>query len=146
MASLKKSVMLSDQTQNYIAARQRSDAGDYSWSQGVNGAVSALQFILANSLPDFTEKEWLAILSCFNGNMYDDTRVESFLSLSSRMMDDVGAIDINELEASYREVVIKVHKLTVVEQYAVSDMCRKFWANKHENEQLLDIIEKLKRV
>lgn len=148
MPSIKKSVMLSEQTQQYIQARHRRDDAqdDFSWSQGVNGAVSALRFVLANSLPDLTEKEWLAVLNVFNGTMYDDQRIQSFLSLASRMMDDVGALDINQLDPEYKAIVLKMHSLSVVEQYAVSDMCRKFWANKQENGSLLEIIARLKEV
>lgn len=146
MSSIKKSVMLGKNTQKYISARFRKEHEQdvFAWSQGLNGAVSTLQFVLANSLPDLTEKEWFVVLNVFNGTMWDDERIESFLSIATRMMDDVGAIDVNQLDPDYKAIVIKMHGLSAVEQYAVSDMCRKFWANRQEAAPLLEMIEKLK--
>lgn len=141
--------MISEKTQAYIATRFRKEDGTaetYSWSQGINGAVATLQFVLSNSLPDLTEYEWECVLNTFNGTMWDDERIESFLSIASRMMDEIGAVDINEVEEKYAHVVRKMHKLSVVEQYSVADMCRKFWSNSHSEKTMLEIIEKLKNI
>lgn len=148
MPSIKKSIMISDKSQAYIVCRfRKEDAQDvFSWSQGINGAVSTLQFILANSLPELTEYEWECVLNTFNGTMWDDERIESFLSIASRMMDNIGAVDINEVEENYANAVRKMHALTAVEQYAVADMCRKFWSDSHKESTMAEIIDSLKGI
>lgn len=144
MPSIKKSVMLSEQTQNYISSRQRSEDGDYSWSQGVNGAVHALTWMLDQALPELTQYEWECVLNTFNGTMFDDMRMQSFLSLSSRMMDERGALSLEDVEPEYAAVIRRVHQLSLIEQYAVADTARKFWAKSfgkiEEGMTLIDLI------
>jgi len=148
MPSIKKSVMLSEKMQNYIAARQRleNEDDDYAWSRGVNAPCSALIWITNQVLPDLTEYEWQCVLNVYNGHHFDDN-IHNWTGIAGCMMDDVGAISIEELEPNYAEVVKKMHKLSAIEQYAVMDMTRKFWANPHTDKgknSLLEIIESLK--
>lgn len=124
MASLKKSVMFSELTQAYITARTRSDS-NIAWSQALNEGFKALQWLTTESLPELTEGEWETILNVYSGSIIE--LIPPF-RIASDMMDDKGAIALEELEPEYADLVKKMHALSQVEQFAVLDFVQKFWA------------------
>lgn len=124
MPSIKKSVMFSEQTQAYIDARTRSD-DQIAWSQALNEGFKALQWLTAESLPELTEGEWETILNVFSGSIIEFTPP---FRIASDMMDDKGAIALEELDPEYAALVKKMHALSQVEQFAVLDFVQKFWA------------------
>lgn len=149
MENLINSIVITEKTQAYIVSRfSKEDGADEtnSESQIMNGAVATLQFVLSSSLPNLTVYEWQCVLNTFNGTMSDHEHIESFQSIDSRMMEDMGAADVDELEEKYAQVVLKMRKLNVIEQYSVADMCRKYWNNSHSEQNLLATIEKLRGV
>lgn len=124
MPSIKKSVMFSELTQDYIAARTRSD-DNIAWSEALNEGFKALKWLSQQALPELSAEEWQIILNAYAGS------IVSFnppYRVASDLMDDVGAISIEELEPEYAALVKKVHSMDQMGQYAIMDFVQKFWA------------------
>lgn len=124
MASIKKSVMLSDLTQKFIGDRSRQD-GDIAWSENLNEGIKALSWIASAELPELTQSEWQTILNVYAGSAIDYTPP---YRVASDMMDDRGAISIDELEPEYAALVRKIHGMTQAQQWAILDFAKRFWA------------------
>ncbi|MDN0082394.1 hypothetical protein QU487_06455 [Crenobacter sp. SG2305] len=145
--SIKKSVMLADHFIAYAKARglTRGEDGDVLWSQAVNGAVSSLTRLYDLLLPDLTEQDWHLILNAFNGHFFTD--MDLHVSIASCIMDDLGVLELSEVDPKVAESVRKIAKLTVPEQAAVLDMARKFWgASERSGNSLLEIIQGLRGI
>lgn len=142
--SLKKSVMLSDETLAFISARTR-DTGDtdIKWSQAVNGAFSELSRLYGQLLPDLSQQEWTLILNAYNGHFFDQNSHR--ISIASCIMDDLGEVSFEDLDDETAAAVRRIHGLSQPEQAAVLDMVKKFWGGSAtKTGSLLEIIESLK--
>jgi|SRR5690625_2359700 len=125
MASIKKSVMFSDGTQAYIAARTKGGLDEISWSKALNEGFKALKWLADQALPDLSADEWQVILNAYAGSIVS---FDPPYRVASDLMDDVGAISIEELEPSYAALVKKIHGMSQLEQYAIMDFVQKFWS------------------
>ena len=124
---IKKSVYLSDETKQYIEARNSPHNDSVAWSDGINRSVSALNWLGRELLPELSEKEWNVILNVYTGSLVDFNYP---LRIASDMMDNVGVIDLNEIaDEYYRELVIKTHSFSQPEQWAVMDFVLYYWSN-----------------
>jgi len=125
MPSIKKSVMFSEATQDYIAARTRED-GAIAWSQALNESFKALKWLSQQALPELSQNEWQTILNAHEGC------IVSFnppYRVAINIIDDALArIETDELGPGYTPLVKKVHGLSQIEQYAVMDFVQKFWS------------------
>lgn len=124
MASIKKSVMFSDGTQKYIAARTRAE-DEIAWSQSLNEGFKALKWLTDQALPELAAAEWQVILNAYAGSIIS---FDPPYRVASDLMDDVGAISIEDLEPSYAALVKKIHGMSQLEQYAIMDFVQKFWS------------------
>lgn len=127
MASVKKSVMFSDQTVAYIKARTREE-NEISWSQALNEGFKALAWVTKQSLPELSAKEWGMLLNVYAGCIVEFTPP---FRIASDMMDDRGEISIETLDKvdpGYAALVRKMHGLSQIEQFAVLDFVQKFWS------------------
>lgn len=127
MPSIKKSVMLSEQAQRYIDTRGYTKGGgeDYAWSEAVNETFKAAQWVAESSLPELSQAEWQHILNAHSGVIIDYTPP---YRLASDLMDNVGAVSLEELDPDYAALVRKLHSMSQAAQFAVLDFTRKFWA------------------
>lgn len=139
--SIKKSVMFSGETVDYIKARTREDA-EVSWTASLNSAFQSLKWATSQSLPKLSENDWDIIFSVYSGCIID---LHPPLRVASDIMDDAGAISLEELQPRTAELVKKVHAMSQIEQFAILDTVQKFWANSWNDEgSLSEIIEKIK--
>ncbi|MFL9704642.1 hypothetical protein [Aeromonas veronii] len=136
---LKKSVMLSDNTLDYISSRHRDADGEPRWSAAVNGAVDTLRAIYRSSVPDLNEKAWNLLLNAHAGHFFD-WRPISPMRLASDIMDDLGVISIESLTEGDAEAVRTIHGLSQIEQLAVFEVIRIFWAGERTEETLMGMI------
>lgn len=136
---LKKSVMLSDNTLDYISSRNRDADGEPRWSAAVNGAVDTLRAIYRASVPDLNERAWNLLLNAHAGHFFD-WRPIAPMRLASDIMDDLGVISIESLTEGDAEAVRTIHGLSQIEQLAVFEVIRIFWAGERTEETLMDMI------
>lgn len=122
--SIKKSIMLNDATVEHLRRRTRHD-NEIAWSAAINGGFEALGWLGRELLPDLSPAEWEIILNTYTGCLLDYHRP---LRIASDIMDDRGAIDINELDEATAAVVRRCHAMSQPEQYAVLDFVAQFWA------------------
>ena len=145
MPSIKKSVMFSEGTLDYINARVRHPS-DIGWSEVLNEGFKALRWLSNQALPDLTPEEWEVILNAYSGCLM------SFAPpyrIASDLMDDRGAISLDDVEPDYAALVKKIHAMTQVQQYAIQDFVIKFWAGGDKWDDAKDfgeIIEKIKKL
>ena len=143
--SIKKSVMISDQTLNFIEERTNCEIG---WSKAVNGAFSSLQLLINLNMPNLSDKDWRIVLDvhCGNINLFDS--VSYPFRLASDVMDHYGVIDLNDLAPEIQVTVKKLHGLTQAEQYAVYDVVGRFWAENWSeiDGDFSDILESLTKI
>ena len=140
MSSIKKSVMLSSETTAYILARNK-DENEISWSESLNEGFKILKFISQQALPELSQEEWTIILNTYAGSTVDNVRFP--LRIASDIMDDLGVIDPSLLKKEIKATVEKVYEFNQIEQFAIMDFVRKFWA-KNWDCDWEEIVEKIK--
>lgn len=136
MASMKKSVMFSDKTVNYIQSRTRYES-EIAWSQALNEGFKALSWITRQALPELTTGEWTIIL-----NVYAGTWIEFHppFRIASDIMDNFGEVDITQLDDDIADLVKKVYAMSQIEQFAIMSFVQIFWANNWNSEPDFDAI------
>ena len=139
---IKKSVMISDQTLNFIEERTNCEIA---WSKAVNGAFSNLQLLINLNMPNLSDKDWRIVLDVHSGNINLFDSVSYPFRLASNVMDHYGVIDLNDLVPEIQMTVKKLHGLTQAEQYAVYDVVGRFWAKNWSevDGEFSDILESL---
>lgn len=125
--SIKKSLMISDSTLDYINARTKADTSDVRWSHEVNKAFSQLGWTMRQALPDLTHGEWELLLNVYAGTWLDDFAPP--FRIASDIMDHFGAVDLSTLDEDTQAVIRRMHGLSQVEQLAVMDFIQKYWSN-----------------
>lgn len=144
--SIKKSIMLSDETVAYINSRHRAEDGELRWSAAVNGAVDTLRQIIRPALPTLPMPAWLLLLNAHCGHFFD-WRPVGPLRLASDIMDDLGVLSLDELDAETGALIRQIHGLSQIEQLAVFEVIKIYWANtRHEcslSEQISACVELL---
>lgn len=142
MPSLKKSAMISEETQGYAAARTKTPIEEVTWSAPVNEAFKALKWLSNEALPDLSPSEWEVILNAYAGS------IVSFnppFRVASDLMDDAGAISLEELKPDHAAIVKRVHGMSQIEQFAIMDFVQKFWARDWSDcEDFREIIDRIK--
>lgn len=136
MASMKKSVMFSDNTVSYIQSRTRHES-EIAWSQALNEGFKALSWITRQALPELTTGEWTIIL-----NVYAGTWIEFHppFRIASDIMDNFGEVDITKLDDDIANLVKKVYAMSQIEQFAIMSFVQIFWANNWNGEPDFDAI------
>lgn len=136
MASMKKSVMFSDNTVSYIQSRTRHES-EIAWSQALNEGFKALSWITRQALPELTTGEWTIIL-----NVYAGTWIEFHppFRIASDIMDNFGEVDIIQLDDDIADLVKKVYAMSQIEQFAIMSFVQIFWANNWNGEPDFDAI------
>ena len=145
MPSIKKSVMLSEGTLDYINARVRHES-EIGWSEVLNEGFKALKWLSAQALPDLTPDEWQYLLNAYSGCMMSFSPP---YRIASDLMDDAGAVSIEELTPEYAALVKKIHGMTQVQQYAIQDFIIKFWAGGdkwNDAKDFGEVIERIKKL
>lgn len=141
MASLKKSVMFSELTQNYIRNRTR-DENEIAWSQALNEGFKALSWLTRQSIPELSHREWEIILNVYAGSIIE---FHAPFRIASDIMDNFGALELTELEPDVAGMVKKVYGMSQIEQFAIMDFVQIFWSNNWNAEPDFDtIITKIK--
>lgn len=141
MASLKKSVMFSEQTQSYINARTRYE-NEIAWSQALNEGFKALSWLTRQALPELTHSEWEVILNVYAGSIIE---FHPPFRIASDIMDNFGAIELGQLDTETAGVVKKVYGMSQLEQFAIMEFVQVFWANNWNKEPDFDaIVTKIK--
>lgn len=123
--SIKKSLYLSDLTENWITATSGGDE-DPAWSASVNATFEQFRYLLGQALPNLSRKEWTALL-----NIYAGWRAPCYslpIRIASDIMDDAGTVDISRLPDDTRALVHKMHGLSQLEQLAVLYFVQIFWS------------------
>lgn len=128
--SIKKSVMISDESVDYIEARNL--ATKINWSRSVNDALGELGKLYEVLLPPLTLDQWQVILDCYAGPVEVGTRPAR---IASDLLDHCGEVDLEALSEHYRETVLRVHQLNQAEQMAVLDVVRRFWLRSRQDSE-----------
>ena len=138
MPAIKKSVMLSSDTYDYILARAKN-VNDISWSESINAGFKILKFIAKQALPELSHTEWMLILNTYagTGNMRFPLRI------ASDILDNYGVIDVSELKDEVQATIMKIHHFNQIEQFAMMDFVEKFWAKSWECDWA-EIVETIK--
>ena len=137
--SLKKSIMLSDETLAAIESRKVKGADDVLWSQSVNSCFEKTEWVIKHALPELTGDEWQMLFNVYAGCWLNDFMPP--YRIASDMMDDAGAISLDELNDDYAALVKKVHGFSQVEQFAITEVIQKFWCGEwNDYKTLTDIV------
>lgn len=141
MPSIKKSLMISEDTFNYIDARTKHEA-DITWSQAVNEGFRALKWLTDEALPELDVLQWHHILNVYSGTLLE---FRPPFRIASDIMDDAGAISVDEVSPMVADLVRRTHNMSQLEQFAVLDFVQKFWAGEwSECVDFGEIFEKIK--
>lgn len=124
--SLKVSAYFSAASASTIKKRTRNFE-----SPNISGTTNELlrryEWLVAESLPDLSNKEWVMLLNVYSGSML--TTATFPCRIASDMMDNINAIDINEIaEPEYAALVQKVYVMSQAEQMAVLDFIEQYWS------------------
>lgn len=120
------SLYLSANTMAALNKRDKVDGEPLNLSGAVNEIVTRYTWVMRQSLPELTSTEWQHILNVYAGSWMWDQHPPA--RIASDMLDNVGAISVDDLEPSYRAIVVKAHGWSQAQQYAVLDFVQQFWA------------------
>ena len=143
----KKSVFLSDYTVNWIESTTSkklngTDIDGPKWSESINATFEQFRFLLRTSLPELTMAEWQTILNVYAGCYFPAHGVPA--RIASDMMDNIGAVDLNQVEQNYADLVRKVHAFNQVEQLAILYFVQIFWSNDWKMKEWQEIVDGIK--
>lgn len=124
--SIKKPVVITDESLSYIQARNPHPGSEASWSRAVNCALDHLGWITRELLPELSETDWELILNVYSGATQEFYRP---FSLSADCMSYFGARDIGDVPEKYQGSIQLFRDLTQAEQYAVFQFVEVFWCN-----------------
>jgi hypothetical protein len=120
---IKKSLMLSDKSVEFM--RQRSRGEEISWSQAVNAAFDDLAFFMNENNPkNLTTEEWRMLLNAFASS---EIEWNPGLSLAGAVADDLGIEDLDAINASTSKSIKKLMQLSKSEQRAAFDLVKRYW-------------------
>ena len=125
MPSIKKAVMFSEHSQNYIRARAKGE-DEITWSGALNEGFKALSWLSRQALPDLSPGEWEKILNVYAGTWIELTPP---FRIASDIMDHWGAIEIGQLDQDWGDLVRKIHAMSQIQQYAIMDFVQIFWSH-----------------
>lgn len=145
--SIKKSIMISDQTVNFLNSRSKEDSY-ISWSQGINSAVVELDAVYADLLPRVMDKltsdDWQVILDTYSGCLLNPVVMPQ--RIASDIMDNYGVIEVTALPEACQNAVRTVHGMSQSEQLAIMHLVRRFWATQaKKDETLAEMVARLAR-
>jgi len=125
----KKSVFLADLTVAWIETTTQKDHAAHDgpkWSEAINATFEQFRFLMRESLPDLSQDEWTIILNVYAGCYFPAHGVPA--RIASDMMDNVGAVSVEDLTPDYAALVRKVHALSQPQQLAVLYFVQIFWS------------------
>ena len=143
MPTIKPSVSLSEHSQEILAVYTRPDKGHPAGlSPMINAVIQRYDWLMKHSLPELTADEWQMLLNC-----YCSTEMVSYtppFRIASDMMDDLGVLELAELEENLQTFIKRVNGFSQAEQLAILDRCHRFWNSQvKEGEPLLEFIQRL---
>jgi len=125
---IKKSVFLSNGTEQWIADTTIKNEKNPLWSESTNVTFAQFKWLLKNSLPELDNGDWNIIINTYKG-CYMPGHV-----LPARIASDImiffGAVDVNTLSDDCRDIVIKLNTMSQAEQLAILYVVQIYWANK----------------
>jgi len=131
---IKKSVFLSDQSEQIIRSMSRDDKHPQ-WSEIINQTLSAADWIFKQSLPNFTPAEWQVILNAYSGTCAS-LQCQPY-RVASDLMDDLGLLEVDQHPNV--DLVRRIHGMSQAEQFAILTFVQIFRSN-NWNEDLPEII------
>ncbi|MGI9277857.1 MAG: hypothetical protein ACR2PT_23790 [Endozoicomonas sp.] len=141
MPPVKKSVMLSEASHQFLLDRTREGVG-VGWSENVNFNIRALRFLIQDNMPALTVEQWRIILNTYNG-----ISIESDVPpyrIASDMMDHYGVLELSELKNDdIRQTVRTVHGFTQSQQFAILDVVLRFWCADWKMKDLKEGLDEL---
>lgn len=120
---MKKSVHLSNQTERFINERTLSDSPNFSGQ--INSAIETLAHLAQAEKPALSDSEWTELYNIYAGS--DLTRLVLPLNLAKDMLDHYGATVPSQLP-DQQALIERLAAMTQVQQYAIIDAVRVFWA------------------
>jgi hypothetical protein len=136
---IKKSVFLSDQTEQIIRKMSRDDDHPQ-WSNVINQTLAAADWVFRESLPELTPAEWQVILNAYAGTC-DTLQVQPY-RIASDLMDDLGLIAVDDHPNA--DLVKRIHGMSQAEQFAILTFVQLFWSNDWND--VPDFSEVIKRI
>lgn len=124
----KKSVFLSDTTVSFInATTSGPDDDGPKWSNAINASIEQYRYLLASAMPELTDMEWQAILNTYAGCYMPAHNYPP--RIASDMMDDMGEINIDNVEPERAALIKRIHAMSQLEQMAILYFNQIFWLN-----------------
>ena len=127
--AIKKSVFLSDRTGEWISVTTCKSGFDMTpkWSESINATTDQFRYLLKVSIPDLNIYEWTSIFNIYNGCHMPAHSIPA--RVASDMMDNIGAIDLENVGKDYAALVRKVYAMTQTEQLAITYVAQIFWSS-----------------
>lgn len=127
--AIKKSVRLSDKTENLCQIFWRQD-GSENWSGAINAMALRYDILMKECLPDLTEAEKNAYACAYNGRMLNkDIMLEvaafDFTISEACQFDSQIAYFTGDAEAFYK----KSAAYSKAEKLAIIDFTQRYWSN-----------------
>lgn len=122
--AIKKSVFLSDRTGEWISTTTCKSG---KWSESINATTDQFRYLLRVSVPELSIEEWTSIFNIYNGCHMPAHSIPA--RVASDMMDDIGAIDLENVDKDYAALVRKVYAMTQAEQMAITYVAQIFWSS-----------------
>lgn len=120
----KRSVQLNEQTETYINQRNTTDDKP-NISSHLNQAIAQLNYLSRTERPELTIQEWRELYNVYAGS--DMTMIALPIDLANDVLVHYGANVPQQTDCS--ELVLKLREMTQIQQYALIDAVRIYWAN-----------------
>lgn len=137
-----KPIIFSASVVDYIEMRTKSN-NETEWSQELDEAFKAMQWLSIAYLPELTDQQWRYIIDA-----YTDKKIQFSppYNISSEMMASQGVVTLDKLELEHAETVNIVFQCSQAQQFAIMDLVKRYWARDWSEEQDFSaIINKLKK-
>lgn len=146
----KKSVFLSDQTVGWIESTTKKTLNDQEldgpkWSEAINATFEQFRHLLRGAFPDLSMDEWQMILNVYAGCYFPSHGVPA--RIASDMMDNLGEIDIAQVEQTmpdYAALVRKMAAIPQLQQLAILYFVQIFWSNDWKMKEWPEIVAEIK--
>ena len=121
----KRSVQLNEQTETYINQRNTTDDKP-NISSHLNQAIAQLNYLSRTERPELTIQEWRELYNVYAGS--DMTMIALPIDLANDVLTHYGASVPEQTDCP--DLIIKLKEMTQMQQFALVDAVRIFWASK----------------
>lgn len=119
---MKKSIHLNSESVAYIAAR----ADEINYSAAINAAFQQLAHLARAEMPTLDDSDFSEICNVYAGS--DLSRIPLPLNIAVDLLTHYGATVPSQLPAEKELLVERLAHMTQVQQFALIDKVRIFWA------------------